>query len=106
MTNKFLSLLGMAKKAGRLSCGYEKVLESVHRKKARAIFAADDLSEKTLRGIQYACEETGNEVLRLPVSMFEVSNAVGQKTGIVSVEDKGFAGKLLMYYETDMSGKV
>ena len=95
MNNKLLSLLGIAKKAGRIVCGYEKALESIHKHKAYIVFTASDLSEKTERGLIYACEEMDTKVKRLGVSMFELSNAVGQKTGIVSVNDKGFAKRLI-----------
>lgn len=95
MQNKFLSLLGMARKANRVSLGYDKSLESVHSFKAYVVFVADDISEKTKRGLVFAAEESEIEVITTPYSIFDFTNAVGTKTGIVSVNDSGFAKKLI-----------
>lgn len=95
MQNKFLSLLGMARKANRVSLGYDKSLEAVHSFKSYVVFVADDISEKTKRGLVFAAEESEIEVITTPYSIFDFTNAVGTKTGIVSVNDSGFAKKLI-----------
>jgi len=93
--NKFLSLLGMARKANRVSLGYDKSLEAVHTGKAFAVFIANDISEKTKRGLVFASEETGVDIISVEYSIFDFTNALGTKTGIVSINDNGFAKKLV-----------
>ena len=93
--NKLLSLFGLAKKAGRATLGYEKALEAIHKRKAYVVFTASDLSEKTERGLLYAAEGGNVKVIRISYDIFEISQAVGQKTGIVSVNDAGFGKKLI-----------
>ena len=93
--NKFLSLLGMARKANRVSLGYDKALESVHNGKAFVVFVASDISEKTKRGLVFASEEMDVEIISVEHTIFDFTNAVGTKTGIVSVNDAGFAKKLV-----------
>lgn len=95
MQNKFLSLLGMARKANRVSLGYDKALEAVHSEKSFAVFLASDLSEKTKRGLVFASEETDIPVISTEYTIFELTSALGSKTGVVSVNDSGFAKKLL-----------
>lgn len=95
MQNKFLSLLGMARKANRVSLGYDKALEAVHSGKSFAVFLASDLSEKTKRGLVFASEETDIPVITTEYTIFELTSALGSKTGVVSVNDSGFAKKLL-----------
>lgn len=95
MQNKFLSLLGMARKANRVSLGYDKALEAVHSGKSFAVFLASDLSEKTKRGLVFASEETDISVITTEYTIFELTSALGSKTGVVSVNDSGFAKKLL-----------
>ncbi|MBQ5591115.1 MAG: ribosomal L7Ae/L30e/S12e/Gadd45 family protein [Clostridia bacterium] len=95
MQNKFLSLLGMARKANKLTFGYDKSLQSIHSFKSSVVFVASDISEKTKRGLVFAAEESGIEVISVPYSIFEITNAVGTKTGIVSIDDNGFAKKLV-----------
>ncbi len=94
MQNKFLSLLGMARKANRVSLGYDKALEAVHSGKSYAVFLASDLSKKTKRGLVFAAENTDIAIISTEFSIFEITNAVGTKTGVVSVNDAGFAKKL------------
>ncbi len=95
MQNKFLSLLGMARKANRVSLGYDKSLEAIHYGKACVVFVANDISEKTKRGLVFAGEDEEVEIIDVPFSIFEFTNAIGTKTGIVSVNDRGFAKKLI-----------
>ncbi len=95
MQNKFLSLLGMARKANRVSLGYDKSLEAVHTFKSQVVFVANDISEKTKRGLVFAAEDAEIEIITTPFSIFDFTNAVGTKTGIVSVNDSGFAKKLV-----------
>ncbi|MBQ7128731.1 MAG: ribosomal L7Ae/L30e/S12e/Gadd45 family protein [Clostridia bacterium] len=95
MQNKFLSLLGMARKANRVSLGYDKALDAVHSGNSHAVFLASDLSQKTKRGLVFAAEEYEIPVISTEFSIFEITNAVGTKTGVVSVNDAGFVKKLL-----------
>lgn len=95
MQNKFLSLLGMARKANRVSLGYDKALEAVHSGKSFAVFLAKDLSEKTKRGLVFAAEQDEIPVVTIEYTIFEITSAIGSKTGVVSVNDSGFAKKLL-----------
>lgn len=100
MNDKFLSLLGMARRAGKTEFGYEKSLGSIYNKKAKAVFCACDLSEKTKRGLVFAAEDTNIDIITVKYSMFEMSNAVGLKTGIVTVTDFGFVRKLKSLLES------
>jgi len=96
---KLLSLFGLAKKAGRITLGYDKAVESAHKNKAYVIFTASDLSEKTEKGLIYATESKNIKVIRTEIDIFEISQAVGQKTGIVSVNDAGFGKTCLKLIE-------
>lgn len=99
-TDKFLSLLGMARRANRVSLGYEQALDAIHSGKCYVVFTASDLSEKTSRGLVFASEETKTVVRAVDYTMHTVSDAVGQKTGIVAVNDAGFGKRLLQLLNT------
>lgn len=94
--NKFLSLLGMARKANKVALGYDKALDAIHHNSCRVVFTACDLSEKTRRGLIFASEEMAVDVVTTGYTIIDITNAVGQKTGIVAVTDNGFAKKLIM----------
>lgn len=100
-TDKFLSLLGMSRRAGRAALGYEKALDSIHSGKCYVVFTASDLSETTRRGLIFASEDFNTKVQRINYNMNAVSDAVGQKTGIVAVNDSGFGKRLLQLLNDD-----
>ena len=85
----------MARRANRVSLGYEQVLDAVHSGKCYVVFYASDMSEKTVRGIIFASEEWSTKVVSTSYTMQNISDAVGQKTGIVAVNDAGFGKRLL-----------
>lgn len=87
---KLLNLLGLARRAGRLTTGFEAVRESAVKKKSWLILCSDDLSAKTFKELEFAAKNT-TECLRTGFSMDDISNAVGTKTGCVSINDQGFA---------------
>ncbi|MGN0174490.1 MAG: L7Ae/L30e/S12e/Gadd45 family ribosomal protein [Acutalibacteraceae bacterium] len=99
LNSKFLSLLGMARKANRVELGYDKSLEAIHKLKAKAVFVADDISEKTKKGLIFAAEDKNIPVISVDYSIFDITNAVGTKTGIVAVTDSGFAKSFLKLVE-------
>ena len=103
MNDRFLSMLGIARRAGKVEFGYDKALTAVHSGKAKAVFCAADLSPKTKRGLDFAAEGTSIKIISTDRSMFDITNAVGLKTGIVAVTDSGIANKLISLYEN--SGK-
>ena len=95
MNNKILSLLGFASKSGNLSFGFSSCLEALNRKKAKLIVCGADLSEKTKKEITFHAQKTGVEVLTLKtVDIFTLSNSIGHKCGIISVNETGFAKSL------------
>ena len=108
MNNKILSLLGFASKSGNLSYGFSSCLEALERKKAKLIICAKslsektklivcgaDLSEKTKKEITFHAQKTGVEVLTLKtVDIFTLSNSIGHKCGVISVNETGFAKSL------------
>lgn len=92
--NKLLSLLGIARKAGRLSLGNDPALEAMRCGQAQLILVAKDLSKRTLKGICYAAEEEMIDVLTMMETMDDISVAVGKRSGIIAVNDAGFAKKI------------
>ena len=92
--NKLLSLLGIARRAGRLSLGNDPAL------------VANDLSKRTLKGVCFAAEEAHIDVLTMNETMDEIGAALGKRTGVIAVNDAGFANKMrTMCSETDNQQK-
>lgn len=94
MTNKALSLLGLARRAGRLEAGFDASVSAAREEKARLLAAAENISEKTFKNLRYEGERAGIPTLRLAASMEELSRACGVKAGVVALTDEGFAKAL------------
>ena len=98
-SDKLLSLLGLARKAGRLAYGYDTVKNAVRGRKARLVLTASDLSPKTRSNVAFFC---GDKIplIALSRTMEQLSAAVGKPAGIVALTDEGFA-KLILGYMTE-----
>lgn len=94
MDNRFLSLLGLCKRAGKLAAGETLALEALEAHKARLVLVTEDCPPRSLRKLTNACGQ------RVPLMQVALSRAVlGSALGwdacaAVAVEDAGFAAKL------------
>ena len=91
MTNKILTLLGFASKAGKLSYGMDASVESIKKSKSKLIITACDISVKSLKEINFHAQKNNVRVVTLEDCNIEtLSHAVGKKCGMLSVNDIGF----------------
>lgn len=95
MTDKALSLLGLARRAGRLEAGFDPCRRAARAGRAALLAAAGDISEKTYKNLCYEARRAGIPALRLPWPMAELGRACGVRAGVLAVNDKGFAGAVL-----------
>lgn len=94
MNDPVLSRLGMARRAGLLSPGFENAKNCLKGNIAKLIVIASDVSVKTEKEIRFF---SGGKipVVKINKTIFEVTNAIGTKAGVVSVNDEGFAKAIL-----------
>ena len=90
MKNK-IGLLTMCKKAGQLVTGMDMAKDACRNGTAFAVFAASDLSEKSLKEIRFHCGQGGAPLYAAGMTMDEIGTALGKRSGIIAVTDKGFA---------------
>lgn len=94
MADKFLNLLGICRKAGKLTLGAAKTLEAIKAGKSELVIVASDLSEKTEKELKFTAKNTNVAVERTEYSIETLSAAVGAPAGVLSVSDQGFATAL------------
>ncbi len=94
MNDAFLSRLGLARKAGKLSPGFAAVKDSVTGGAAKLVIIAADISQKSEKEVRFICK-TAVKAERVKFTTFEISNAIGTKAGIISINDEGFAKSIL-----------
>lgn len=90
-----LNLLGLARRAGKVSLGFDAAADAMRKQQAKVVVLADDLSERTLLAVRKNAEQNHVKTIVSAFPMQELGAAVGKLTGIVSVNDEGFARKLV-----------
>ena len=80
---EIMGFLGLSRRAGKLSCGHDAVIESIVKDKAELIILSSDASERLKNEIKHAASY-GNR--NIPV--------IGKKSAVLSVTDKSFKEKL------------
>lgn len=91
MNDKLLNMLGLCRRAGKLICGFDPVVQSVRDKNAKIVIAASDLSPKTLKELEYILKATDVPLCFSELTLDEIQFAIGRRTGVISTEDKNFA---------------
>lgn len=96
MTNKIKALLGFAAKAGKLSYGMDAVTDAVKHGKAKLAVLSGEISDKSKKEITFHSEKNNIRVLILEdCNIQSISDAVGRKCGILSVNDSSFADGII-----------
>lgn len=95
MRDRILSFLGIAEKAGRLSCGNFAADEAVKSGKASLVIISTDAQKNTSKGFRDACAFY-KVPLRCYATRGELGAAVGMRERtVIAVTDRGFADRLL-----------
>jgi len=94
VNNKATSLLGMARRAGKLDAGFERCSTAIKSGKAKLVIACSDISDKTKKEIRFLCNKQGVQVAEVSFTLSQLSAAIGFKAGLCAVCDQGFANRL------------
>ena len=70
--------------------GFDAVKSAVIRGEAHIVLLAEDLSEKTIKRVNYFCEDI-TDVHNTGLSQFEISQVAGRLTGVLAVTDENLA---------------
>ena len=100
MNNKLLSLLGLMRRAGKLSLGFDAAAESAESGNSCLILTTADISPKTLKELNYKINNK-TDVIALNCNQDDIQHAVGKAVKIISINDKGFAQKAKLLMETN-----
>ena len=107
--DRFLGLLGLAMRAGKLSAGVYSAVRSARAGEARLMVAAEDIGADNRRKIEALCREC-KIPLALHSTTAELSRSLGKKSvPVVCVCDDSFAAAAKKYdlkYElNELNGK-
>ena len=92
---RLCGLLGMARRAGRVTTGFDAVCTQIAQRKAHLVLLAADASPKTAKEIAFAAR-SGPAVRTLPLDKAAVSHALGlqKSVGVLAIGDSGFAASI------------
>lgn len=106
LTNdKFLSMLGLARRAGKISMGFDSAVGSAAKKETELIFITRDISPKSLKELKFALCGSDAEIIEIPYDIEDMDAAVGKHIRIVSINDSGFAAQLKKLINASCNGE-
>ncbi len=94
MDDRFVSLLGLCKKAGRLVMGFDPVKEALLRGQAYLVLLSADLSPKSAKEAEFLCRQDNIPVVTTDLTMDQIWYCLGKRSGVLAITDKGFSEKL------------
>jgi ribosomal protein L7Ae-like RNA K-turn-binding protein len=93
---KLTGMIGLARRAGKLTFGFDAVLQDIETGKAKAILLSSDAAERTAGKIKAAGERKKSNLAVIPLTKVQLGLAIGRDdTAVVSINDKSFAGRIL-----------
>lgn len=100
---KIYGLIGLAKKAGRLSCGESACKEAIRMGKTYLIILAGDVSENTGKNILDSCKYYNVRHIVLG-DKESLGHAVGNRfNAVLSINDEGFANGILKHISANIN---
>lgn len=91
-SERFLSLLGLAKRGGRLAVGEEPVEAAARARDARVLLLASDAADNTRRRVEHFARAGQCLWLRIPFSKDELGKALGRPSvAVAALTDVGLA---------------
>lgn len=89
-----ISMLSLARRAGKLVLGFDRVAEALRDGKGKGVFCTADLSEKSRKELSFTAQKYGMQPVVLAVTMDQVQHACGKRSGVIALCDEGFSKKL------------
>lgn len=93
--SRLAGILGIARRAGRLACGYEAAVGEMKRGRACLVIVAADASKRTAQSIGNQCEKYNVPCVNLPICSDSLGYSIGRsKVAVVALTDKSFSFKV------------
>ncbi len=90
INNRICGLLGLARRAGKVSFGTEMCIQDIEKNRIKLIIIAKDASTKTKTNFEGMCKAKNIPMFEI-LTIDELSKAIGQSNkAIIGVKDKNF----------------
>ncbi len=93
--NKIYSMLGIARKGGNISIGYDAACLDIKDNKSKLVLIAADASDKTKKNIQFICDKYNIKYVEYGEKEI-LGKSLGKKVvSVLAVNDSNIASYLL-----------
>ena len=108
MQNKVLNLLGIARRAGHITIGFDAVKTLLVSGHAQVILLAADCSAKTEKELRYAAQASPCPIQVIDADKATLAHALGlqKPVAVAATDDRGFAAAMLKACGTDTKEDV
>lgn len=96
MNDRLTGLLGMARRAGHLTAGFDAAKDLLTAGRAQLVLLASDISQKTEKELRFAAGAASPPVLFAGLTKEEIGHAIGanRPVGVIAIDDRGFAAAM------------
>lgn len=105
MNDSALSLLGLCRKAGKLSLGHDACKAALNAGSASLCIVCSDASQRLNDEISALADNAGVKIFDVNYSMLDIKAATSFKAAVFTVDDEGFAKTLIKKFNDNKSGK-
>lgn len=94
---KYMSMLGMARRAGKLSMGHDMVEKAIKSKKAKLLIYSSDSSKRLEDEFKLTIERfcPNLETKRIDETINDIHVGLGYKAGVITIDDENFSRRIL-----------
>ena len=103
MNKASLGILGLCRRAGKLSMGHDMCKASLNAKKAKLCLISSESSQRVREEFENLCRDKNVPFFTVPLSINEIHSLIGYKAGIITVDDSGFADSLIKKLQTELT---
>lgn len=95
--DKLLSMLGLARRAGKLSMGHDMAEKAVKSHKAEIVLLCSDVSERLVREFEQAVSNAKStaRIFVTDITMEEIHFSLGYRAGVITLDDKNFSKRVI-----------
>ena len=94
INNKICGLLGLARRAGKLTFGTEACLQEIDKNRVNLIIIATDAAERTKMNFNNICKERKVPIFEV-LDIESISKSIGQTNkAVIGIKDKNFAKEI------------
>lgn len=103
ITDNLKGAFGLCRRAGKMSLGHDAVVTAIKKRKAQLVITCSDASERLKREIGDECSFDGRNIkyIDAPFKTDELAFCISSKAKVISIDDRGFAEKLITILTQD-----